>query len=142
MLTAAILVTILGAFISHWCLMENGKSLAISGESGEGIWPKLVLNVTVVIDYENGTVERHIIERLFYPHVTVFDALIAVANVSYRYYGDLVFVEGINGVFNNENNNGRYWQYWIDGEYGQVAANKCILNNCSVVEWRYVPSQF
>ena len=135
-LILAILVTILGASISYAYTPHAINNAYFSK------LPEVVFNVTVIIDYGNGTAETHLVHELHHPNVTVFRALLAVANVSFRYYGDLVFVEAINGVWNNENNNGKYWQYWIDGEYGKVAANKCILKNCSVVEWRYVESQF
>jgi len=95
-------------------------------------------NLTLFIDYGNGTIEKHFNLNLTeVPNVTVFDLLLKVAIVNYSWYGDAVFVDAINGVFNNEHNNNRWWQYWVNGELPMLAANQYYLENNSLVEWRY-----
>ena len=50
-----------------------------------------------------------------------------------------VFVTGINGSMNGDG--GRYWQYWVDGTYGTVAADHQGLRDGDVVQWTFsVPS--
>ena len=99
-------------------------------------------NLTLYIDYGNGTVEKYFNLNLTnVPNVTVLDLLIKVAAVNYSWYGDAVFVDAINGVFNNENNSNRWWQYWVNGKLPMVAANQYYLKNNSLVEWRYWYSQ-
>ena len=50
-----------------------------------------------------------------------------------------VFVTGINGFANGDG--GRYWQYWVDGTYGTVAADHQALRDGAVVLWTFsIPS--
>jgi hypothetical protein len=50
-----------------------------------------------------------------------------------------VFVIAINGSTNGVG--GRYWQYWVDGVYGNVAADHYELHDGDVVAWKFVSSQ-
>jgi hypothetical protein len=51
-----------------------------------------------------------------------------------------VFVLGINGSMNGDG--GRYWQYWVNGVYGAVAADHQGLRGGDAVGWRYsVPQE-
>jgi len=95
-------------------------------------------NLTLFIDYGNGTIEKHFNLNLTeVPNITVFDLLLKVAIVNYSWYDDAVFVDAINGIFNNEHNNNRWWQYWVNGELPMLAANQYFLENNSFVEWKY-----
>lgn len=50
-----------------------------------------------------------------------------------------VFVTGINGSANGDG--GRYWEYWVDGTYGAVAADHQALHDGAVVLWTFsIPS--
>ena len=46
-----------------------------------------------------------------------------------------VFVTGINGSANGDG--GRYWQYWVDGTYGAVAADHQRLHDGDMVQWTF-----
>src|SRR5205823_12948729 len=51
-----------------------------------------------------------------------------------------VFVLGINGSMNGDG--GRYWQYWVNGTYGTVAADHQGLGDGDVVQWTFsTPSE-
>ncbi len=50
-----------------------------------------------------------------------------------------VFVTAINGSINGEG--GRYWQYWVNGVYGDVAADHKALSDNDVVLWSFSSSQ-
>jgi Domain of unknown function (DUF4430) len=50
-----------------------------------------------------------------------------------------VLVLGINGSMNG--NGGRYWQYWVNGVYGTVAADYQGLQDGDLVTWTYAVSQ-
>ena len=52
---------------------------------------------------------------------------------------DGVFVTGINGSRNGEA--GRYWQYWVNGVYGAVAADHQGLQDGDTVLWSYSSPQ-
>jgi hypothetical protein len=98
-------------------------------------------NVTVVISYGKAYANQTLAGLDFPNGTTAFNALDDMANVTCTYYGSLVFVEGINGVFNNATANS-FWQYYVNGVFGPVASNLYHLGNDSVVEWRYEPSGF
>ena len=49
-----------------------------------------------------------------------------------------MFVTAINGSVNGEG--GRYWQYWVSGAYGDVAADLKPLHDHDTVLWKFVSS--
>lgn len=71
----------------------------------------------------------------------VFDALLNLSkkeNFEVKYntnskYG--VFIESIHGVKNGDD--GKYWQYYVNGTLGDVAADKKELKAGDKVEWRF-----
>ncbi|MCX6757516.1 MAG: DUF5011 domain-containing protein [Candidatus Nomurabacteria bacterium] len=61
----------------------------------------------------------------------------AVATSDWSWWGDDAFLNSINNVTNNENNNGVYWGWFANLEYGQSALNKYILNSGDVILLNY-----
>ncbi len=61
-------------------------------------------------------------------------------SVYYQFYQlpQGVFVIAINGTANGQ---GGYWQYWVDGVYGDVAADHRALHDHDVVLWNFTVSQ-
>lgn len=59
-------------------------------------------------------------------------------NIEIKYnnnYDFGVFIESINGVKNGDG--GKYWQYYVGGVLGDVAADKKALKKGEGVEWRF-----
>ncbi len=50
-----------------------------------------------------------------------------------------VFVNMINGSWNGQG--GLYWQYWVNGTYGNVGADHYGLSDGSQVLWRFTTNQ-
>jgi hypothetical protein len=50
-----------------------------------------------------------------------------------------VFVTGINGSVNGEG--GRFWQYWVNGQYANLAADHLALHDHDVVLWKFIAAQ-
>ena len=50
-----------------------------------------------------------------------------------------VFVLAINGTSNGQG--GNFWQYWVNGTYGDVAADHAPLTDGSTVVWRFIADQ-
>ena len=77
---------------------------------------------------------------------TVFSELISYGkknNIEIKYnnnykYG--VFIESIGGVQNGAE--GRYWQYYVNGILGSVAADKKSLKKGDMIEWRFEKALF
>ena len=60
--------------------------------------------------------------------------------VTTKDYGQLgVLVNGIGDQFNGQD--GRYWQYWLNGAYSLIGADKQILKANDVVEWKFLTEQ-
>ena len=57
--------------------------------------------------------------------------------VKSTYYGqyDSMFIDSIASVKNGENNS--YWQYYINGNYGTIGADKQPVKNEDIIEWRF-----
>lgn len=51
-----------------------------------------------------------------------------------------VFIESIGGVANGDE--GKYWQYYVNGTLGEVAADKKVLKEGDGVEWRFEKVDF
>ncbi|MFQ5987007.1 MAG: DUF4430 domain-containing protein [Thermoplasmata archaeon] len=57
--------------------------------------------------------------------------------VQYQYWEDLGAskVNGINRI--RDGSGGLFWQYWVNGAYGQVGADRYILADGDAVLWRH-----
>jgi hypothetical protein len=53
---------------------------------------------------------------------------------------DSLFIEAINDIENGKN--GKYWQYYVNGEFAHVGCSLYYLKNNDVVEWRFEKSPF
>ena len=72
---------------------------------------------------------------------TPFDSLTSVTSennivIETKQYDFGVMVESID---NKRNSNEKAWIYFINGTAGQEAANKAVLYDGDVVEWKYIP---
>jgi len=50
------------------------------------------------------------------------------------------FVTKIGGVTNNENNSGKFWIYYINGQSAKVGISNYILKPNDLIEWKYETS--
>jgi len=50
-----------------------------------------------------------------------------------------VFIISINGSANGQG--GEFWQYWVDGAYGEVAADHAPLSDGATVTWAFAADQ-
>ncbi|MFX1318570.1 MAG: DUF4430 domain-containing protein [Promethearchaeota archaeon] len=91
------------------------------------------LDIEQTIDYGNLT--QHVLYNL--AGVTVFDILNETSVVTFTQYLYGKFITSINGVENNANNNGFYWQYWVNDELAPVAADNYILSEGDQILWKY-----
>jgi len=57
--------------------------------------------------------------------------------VESTYYAqfDATLIESINGVVNG--NNGKYWQYYVNGELPMIGADKCPITNGDSLRWSF-----
>jgi hypothetical protein len=97
------------------------------------------INATLIIDYGNNELDTYSLEI---SNATVYSALIQASNqydfeVEADYYDNYQshYIYSINNVV--EGNNNKFWQYYINGEYGIVGADLQVLKNDDTVEWKY-----
>jgi hypothetical protein len=51
---------------------------------------------------------------------------------------DAVFVDSINGLGNSQ---GSFWQYYVNGNYGEISSDRRELSDRDHVEWRWEDPQ-
>ncbi|MFX1320273.1 MAG: DUF4430 domain-containing protein [Promethearchaeota archaeon] len=90
-----------------------------------------VEDITLIVDYGNGTIK--VIENfdLTDYNTTAFDALITWCKVKYHDYGEMgILVEEVDGVKGN-------WRYTVNDEFPGVSCNKYNLKDGDTVKWIY-----
>jgi len=50
------------------------------------------------------------------------------------------FITGIHEI--NNGDDGRYWQYYVNGQFADVGCSNYFLSDNDVVEWRFEPSRW
>ena len=131
---AVILIAVMAvAFMGLWLAAE-------SLEKGQMVEPpESEITVSLRISGDEWSVEYLNIETM---NNTVFKLLIECSkdnnfSVDYTQWQgfDAVFVNSINGTKNGEND--MWWQYYVNGEYGDLASDKKEIFDGDVVEWRF-----
>jgi hypothetical protein len=88
-----------------------------------------VTNITLIVDYGNGTLKTQSDFILADSNTTAFHALQEWCEIEYEDYGQMgILVENIDGVSGN-------WRYSINGEFPGVSSNKYNLKSGDTVEW-------
>jgi len=100
------------------------------GEVNEPL--RTVQDITLIVDYGNGTVKTRENFELTNYNTTAFDALIKWCEIEYTDYGDMgLIVESIDGI----GGIGANWRYSINDEFPGVSAYKYNLKNGDIVKW-------
>lgn len=102
-----------------------------------------VAGVTLVIEGANWTIDYGPVTTT---NNTAFGILVeashklgfSVQDVQYT-LPNAVLVTAINGSMNGQG--GLFWQYWVDGVYGNVGADHYALTNGAAVLWRFTTDQ-
>lgn len=126
MLIAVILVTSIGIYTYY----QNMKQPQQTNTGNKEPLATIILDYGPVKETEQYQVKLH-------EGDTVFSVLTTVATVNYTMYGELVFIDAINGVWNDKTLKGYWWVYYYNGDYGTVAANKQYVENASIITWEY-----
>lgn len=90
---------------------------------------KEVHDITLIVDYGNGTIRTHANFTLNEYNTTAFHALVEWCEVQYKGFGEQgILVEEIDGLRGN-------WRYFINGDYSRVSSDKYNLKNGDIVKW-------
>ncbi len=99
------------------------------GEVNEPL--KEVQDITLIIDYGNGTIETLENFELTDFNTTAFDALNKWCDIEFTDYGDMgLIVESINNIKGN-------WLYSVNDESPGVSAQKYNLKNGDIIKWTF-----
>ncbi|UCE74657.1 MAG: DUF4430 domain-containing protein [Methanomassiliicoccales archaeon] len=131
---ALALVSVLAVAVGGlWFLAEHLE------EGDEVKTPNNPINVNLKIIEGNWIIDYNNVDTL---NNTVYKLLIECSkehnfSVKYTYWQgyDSVFINAINGTQNGED--GKWWQYYVNDEYGDVGCDKKELTNGDYVEWRF-----
>ncbi len=136
-------VVIVGFFVLAVAVISVAMALYFVEINEKGENKLETITASISMDFGNETVWNYEDMTVDGENATVFGFLLAAAQegalkVTYTYYGqyDSYLVDSINGVINGENN--KYWQYWINREYGVVGADKQPVNNGDIIEWKFI----
>lgn len=96
------------------------------------------INAILIIDFGNGTA-WHFNLSLENRNATVYKALNKAARqngfeIKATYYEqyDSYFIESIAG----KGGNGKYWVYYVNGKMGEVGADKKVVKEGDIIEWK------
>ena len=122
------------AFTGLWLLAESIKE----GQEVDALDEPINVSLRIVKE-KKWTMEHIGIKTL---NNTVFKLLIEFKekldfSVTYTYWKgyDAMFVDSINGTQNGENN--MWWQFYVNGVYGEIASDKKEIFDDDIVEWRF-----
>jgi len=100
------------------------------------------VNATVIIDFGDGSI---ISKEITSKNNTVYGFLMELGgledfNVKATYYGqfDSLFVDSIAGYAGGQDN--YYWIYYVNEISGYVGADKQIVNDGDIIDWKYEES--
>ncbi len=103
--------------------------------------PESVYNITVQIDFNNGSaIVNFTSVNLTNHYTTAFDAINKCATIEYRMdtVGDVKFyVESINGLREDRTTSTDGWTFYVNNTYSYQACNAVALSNNTIIYWRY-----
>jgi len=98
-----------------------------------------MINTSLTIDYGNGEIDTYNIET---SNATVFSVLMKASEdynfpVTTKSYNQnqSYYIDSIKSVTNGED--GKYWMYYLNGNYGTVGADMQTVADGDVIEWRF-----
>jgi hypothetical protein len=98
-----------------------------------------IINVNLSIDYGNDMIDSY---TLKISNANVYNVLIKASeehdfSVKAKYYDQFQshYIYSINSVEEGENN--KFWQYYINGNYGSVGADLQPVKDNDFIEWKY-----
>lgn len=142
-------VSILGFFgllTKEYFLLEKEINTFLGKQISEVSVVDQVNKEKVIYIIDKGDGEPKEYQTILTKGATVFSLLKKLAQnenfkVESKVYPEMgVFVESIEGVKNGDN--GRYWQYWVNGELPMVASDKKEIKGGDKIEWRFAPTPF
>ncbi len=101
---------------------------------------EVVNNITLIVDFGNGTIETSLNITQENSFTSVFDLVAFHYQIVFEMFtfgsSPSFLITSINNLKNNEHET-NYWQYWVNEDYAMVACNEYQLENNDIVTWIY-----
>lgn len=143
-LLITLFVVFLGAFYFHtanYFLGMEKESYIKNQKINQAALERIISQrVFYIIDRGEGNISEYQITKIS-DDSTVFSLLEELGQrenfeIEKTFYQEMgVFVESIDGVKNGTD--GKYWQYWVNGELPMVAADKKKVEKGNKIEWKF-----
>ncbi len=92
--------------------------------------------ITLEVTVDDG-IEPYTANLEFVKGKSAYDAFDAVANLSVKQYPFGVYVYAVNGLEENKDNNGKYWQYYVNGDLPMVGVDQFMINSNATLLFKY-----
>jgi hypothetical protein len=100
--------------------------------------------ISYIINKGDGSVNQYLIE--IFDDSTVFSLLEELSKkenfeIKTTVYAEMgILVDSIDGLSGGTND--KWWQYWVNNNLSEVAADKKKVNNGDIIEWKFEVIQF
>ncbi len=125
-------------FLSYLALSSN-KVSTVKDESlaqAENHLSQKVNTFVLVFDFGNGEITSSTLN--YETDQSLLEALkkttLQIKTENYPLLGAIV--KNINGFENNTD--GKYWQYWINGRYAEIGISSYIVKPNDLIEWKFI----
>lgn len=124
------------AYKSYWTRSPLDESSIIENV--------LESQVSYIINYEEGNIDEYEIDAS--ENSTVFSLLEELArrenfDIETDFYPEMgIFIESIGEAKGGTDN--KWWQYWVNGNLGEVAADKKNVKAGDLIEWEFEAPEF
>ncbi|MEJ5292783.1 MAG: DUF4430 domain-containing protein [Candidatus Methanosuratincola sp.] len=137
LISGVLLIWAIGASVGLAYYYQESQNQQVIINNYESVIDNVAIKVNLGFDYGNGTTVWK--NGTYVPiGYTLLNGTLKVAQVNYSVYPYGVWVNGINGVFENVAEN-TYWVYYVwsnnDWEMGPVGADQYVLKNGESVKW-------
>lgn len=136
----------LGLSLFGGCKKPGEEGITLPFPTGapvvKGVVKEDFVKADIVLDFGEGNTKE--IKRLEAKEKTAFGLLKAAAEKEGL---ELDFETSDFGVFvkkigETENSQDEFWQFWVNGQFADKAADKFEIKDGDLVEWKYEKSQF
>jgi hypothetical protein len=129
------LVLFLGSIFLLGCTTQQSPNSAVSiATISPTNAPNNIITLKLVIDDGNSKVSKTIEASR---GLSALEAFQNVAEIRYKKYPFGSYVYEVNGLRENTNNSGKYWQYYVNGKIVMVAVDNYKLDSDAEIEFRY-----
>ncbi len=127
----------LGVFIP-----PNDNGTGGNGDNGLPVqYKETVSNISLYMDYGNGTINAWVGFSLYNNNTSVFHALEKYCDIKYNYYSiynDYLIIS-INGISPNSTHT---WYFWVNRVFSPVGSYRYALDNDSIINWNFTTGTY